>query len=121
MNVPELLAYCGLMCHSCPIYWTTREPNQQHRTKMRNRIAELCNELYKSDLKGEDVNDCDGCRTESGRLFSGCRDCEIRKCAQQKEMETCAHCPEYVCIQLQKHFDMDPTGRSWLEVIRCTI
>lgn len=28
MNLQELVAYCGLTCKSCPIYWATREENK---------------------------------------------------------------------------------------------
>jgi len=117
MNILELVAYCGLTCKSCPIYWATREENKEKQKKMRIKISQLCSEQG-LDIHPEDITDCDGCRTESGRLFSGCSNCEIRKCARQRKYETCAHCPEYICGKLQKFFDTDRTGKIWLEVIR---
>lgn len=121
MNVLEIVAYCGLTCKSCPIYWATREQDKGKRQIMRTKIAQLCNEHYDFNINPEDITDCDGCRTESERLFSGCRNCEIRKCARQRGFETCAHCPEYVCEKLQKLFDTDPSGKVWLEVIKSII
>lgn len=121
MNVKELVAYCGLTCKSCPIYWAGREQDKEKKRRMKEKIAQLCKEHYGFDLSPEDITDCDGCRTEGEKLFSGCLACEIRKCARQREFETCAHCPEYVCDKLRKLFDSDPTGKIWLEVIRSII
>jgi len=121
MNIQNIVAYCGLTCKSCPIYWATREQDIKKQTAMRIQIAQLCNDHYGLNLNADDITDCDGCRAESGKLYAGCHNCEIRKCARQKEWITCAHCPEYVCEKLQKHFDTDMSGKMWLEVIRSII
>ena len=118
MEVPELMAYCGLKCDSCPIYLATRETDPQERARMKVGIAELACEHYKMDLKLEDITDCDGCRTPAGRLFSGCHRCEIRKCARERGHPTCAHCPEYPCDKLQKFFVTDPDAMRSLDEIR---
>lgn len=121
MEIPELMAYCGLRCDSCPIYLATRETDPQEQARKKVGIAELAREHYKMDLKLEDITDCDGCRTSTGRLFSGCRKCEIRKCAREREYPTCAHCPEYPCDKLQKFFATDPDARRSLEDIRSSL
>jgi len=86
--------------------------------KMRSEIAEQCNKLYGTSLKAGDINDCDGCRADSGKLFSGCLDCGIRKCAMGKNIENCAFCCDYVCDKLEKHFVLDPDARKRLGEIR---
>lgn len=121
MNLHELVAYCGLTCKSCPIYWASREQDLEKQKKMRVKIAQLCNEHYDSGLEPEDITDCDGCRTDSERLFSGCIRCEIRKCARERKYKTCAECPEYICHKLENLYIIDPTGKMWLEVIRSTL
>ncbi len=118
MDIPQLMAYCGLRCDSCPIYLATRETDRQEQTKMRARIAEFAGEHYDMDLRPEDITDCDGCRTPAGRLFSGCRKCGIRKCARERGCLTCAHCSDYVCDTLQKFFATDPDAKRSLEDIR---
>ena len=35
----ETIAYCGLVCQGCPIYWATRNSNDEKRRKMRTEIA----------------------------------------------------------------------------------
>jgi hypothetical protein len=85
---------------------------------MRVSIAQQCSELYGMTMKPEDITDCDGCRNNTGRLFSGCLNCEIRKCAGQKSIENCASCSDYACERLIKHFSLDPGAQTRLEEIR---
>ena len=100
----EIIAYCGLTCHDCAIYLATREKDEEKRYKMRVDIAQEIKKVYGQECKPEDVTDCDGCKTENGRLFSGCRYCEIRKCAREKSIGNCAHCDEYACEKLKEFF-----------------
>jgi len=114
----EIIAYCGLLCSGCPIYWATREKDDTKRKKMRAEIALQIKEHYGQECKPEDVTDCDGCKTETGRLYSGCKDCQIRNCARQKSLENCAHCNEYACEKLEKLFVTDIEAKSRLDVIK---
>ncbi len=90
MKVYELVAYCGLTCQGCPIYWATREDDHEKQQKMRVAIARLGQEHYGVKMQPEEITDCDGCRTENGRLYSGCKECEIRSCARERKVESCA-------------------------------
>jgi predicted helicase len=85
---------------------------------MRESIADKCSKIYGMNLQAEDVTDCDGCRANTGRLFSGCFNCEIRKCVIQKNIENCAYCNDYACDRLKKHFSLDPGAHASLEEIR---
>ena len=115
----EIIAYCGSpSCHSCAIYLATREQDPKKKREMRAEIAKQIYELYKEKIKAEDVTDCDGCKTEGGRLFSGSKNCQIRKCGSQKGVENCAHCNEYVCEKLEKFFVKEPDARKLLDEIR---
>ncbi len=114
----ESVAYCGLICQTCPIYLATREENKAEQEKMRVEIARFCKEQYGMEYELKDITDCDGCRTEEGRLFSGCKNCHIRKCAKQQGYENCAYCNEYVCTKLEELFVMDPSAKTRLDQIR---
>ena len=85
---------------------------------MKESIAEQCNKLYGLNMHPEEVNDCDGCRSNAGRLFSGCTKCEIRKCAIKLNIENCAYCNDYACRILKDHFLHDPNAQNRLEEIR---
>jgi len=111
-----------LTCHGCPIYLATREESDEKKEKMRVEITQLCKEQYGVEYKPEDITDCDGCKTEEGgRLFSGCEQCYIRKCASQKSVENCAHCDEYTCERLAEFFVAEPNAEKRLNEIKSSL
>ena len=114
----EKIAYCGLTCQACPIYLATRQENKEEQLRMRTEIVRLCKELYGMPYELQDITDCDGCRTEGGRLFSGCTTCVIRNCARKKGLENCAYCPDYACKELRAFFGKDPGAKTRLDQIR---
>ncbi len=114
----DSLSYCGLICDKCAIYLATREKDEEKKHEMRVEIARQIKEHYGEEYKPEDVTDCDGCKSENGRLFSGCSKCKIRKCAQDKDIENCAYCDEYPCEELEKIFTTDPDARKRLDKIK---
>jgi hypothetical protein len=113
-----LIAYCGLTCDTCPIHLATFEQDKSRQQVMRESIAEQCSKLYGMNLLPGNIADCDGCRADTGRIFSGCLDCEIRKCASKKNIDSCAFCIDYACEILKKHFSLDPGAKIRLEEIR---
>ncbi|HEY4787708.1 MAG TPA: DUF3795 domain-containing protein [Bacteroidales bacterium] len=115
-----MIAYCGLTCSTCPIYLATLEEDKAKQQTMRASIARLCTETYGMILQPGDINDCDGCIADTGRLFSGCAKCEIRECASQRSIMNCAYCEEYACARLTESFDHEPGARETLEKIRNT-
>jgi hypothetical protein len=117
MNESQI-AYCGLDCSTCPIHLATLEPDAAKQHAMRESLANECFEHYGMKLQPEQVNDCDGCLAKTGRLFSSCLDCGIRKCASAKELENCAFCEDYACAKLEEMFRSDPEARVRLEKIR---
>lgn len=113
-----MIAYCGLACDSCPIHLATLEEDISRQLIMRESIAEQCSKNYGMNLQPVDITDCDGCAANTGRLFSGCLNCEIRKCASQKNVESCAYCSDYACERLEKQFSYDSSAQTRLEEIR---
>jgi hypothetical protein len=114
----EILAYCGIICSTCPIYLVTRESNREKQAKKRLEIAKLIGEHYGTNYEAANITDCDGCLTKGERIFSGCKDCLIRSCAQLKFVENCAYCPEYSCERLVTFFSKDPQAKTRLENVR---
>ncbi len=115
----HMIAYCGLVCHTCPIYLATREEDKEEQAHLRARISALMKEQYGMNYGPEEITDCDGCLTEQGRLFVGCYSCDIRKCARQKHVENCAYCTDYICEKLKAFFDTDPDAKTLLDEVRC--
>jgi hypothetical protein len=113
-----MIAYCGLDCEGCPIRQATLATDRALQRSMRIEIARQCTEHYGIPMLAEDVTDCDGCRSENGRIFKGCINCLIRRCVLGRRLESCALCPEYACDPLRKHFETDPVSRTRLDALR---
>jgi len=114
----EMIAYCGLNCLSCPIYLATREENKEEQTEKRKEILRLLKENYGFNYRLEDITDCDGCTTDTGRLFSACKDCPIRKCVIEKKLGSCAYCEKYICETLEEFFSKEKTAKTRLDNLR---
>jgi hypothetical protein len=112
-----MIAYCGLACDGCQIHLATLEPNISKQAEMRVKIAEQLSKIYGTTPKPEIITDCDGCKN-NGKLFTGCAECEIRKCAIMKKMVNCAYCNDFACQKLEKHYVFDPDSRDRLQKIR---
>src|SRR5690606_14280627 len=110
-------AFCGLDCSSCPINLATLEENPDVKAKMRIEVADMLAKIYHTTPKPEIICDCDGCKIIDGRLFTGCANCEIRKCALYNKLVNCAYCSNYPCGKLNRHFTYDPEAKARLEEI----
>jgi hypothetical protein len=113
-----MIVYCGLGCDSCSIHLATLEQDQSRQQTMRESIAGQLTKHYGIKTHPKDVNDCDGCLADTGNIFSGCLKCELRKCAVQKNIKSCAYCGDYACEKLMQHFMLDPGAKARLEEIR---
>jgi hypothetical protein len=109
----KMIAYCGITCSECPAYIAT----QKNDDALRAETAKKWSEMFKAEIKPADIN-CDGCPTESPRLFNYCSVCEIRKCAREKKVASCAACPEYSCKKLDDFLAQVPEARAALEALR---
>lgn len=106
-------ACCGLKCSECPTFIATRNNDDAAREK----VAALWNKQFKLNLTVSDMN-CDGCHTDTGRLFMHCSHCEIRNCTQEKGIDNCAFCEDYACDKLKGFFAFMPHAERSLEKIR---
>ena len=85
---------------------------------MITEIISKCKAYYGVDYKYEDINDCDGCKSESGRIFFACNNCKIKKCAAEKGIDNCAFCDEYACKELSATFNAESDAKTRLDQIR---
>jgi len=114
----ELLSYCGQICSACPIYVATNETDKDAQERMRTEIAKSFEMAYGIYFEASDIGDCDGCKTSSGKLFSVCYECKIRKCAKEKLVKNCAHCTEYICKELEVFFKKYASAKEHLDEVR---
>jgi hypothetical protein len=108
----ELIAYCGLDCMKCDAYIATQAEDTSHL----QQIAERWSRELKTDFSIEEVL-CDGCRSQ--RISGWCqRICLIRPCAEQKGLETCAYCTDYLCDNLKSFLSDESDAKEYLEKTR---
>jgi hypothetical protein len=86
---------------------------------MREAIAKTSSRRYAVDVTADDITGCDGCRSAGARVFCGCGECPVRKCAREKDLANCAPCPEYPCGELLAQFEWDRGAEDRLEMLRC--
>jgi hypothetical protein len=109
----KMIAYCGISCSDCPTFIAT----QKNDDKMREETAKKWSEMFHADIKPDDIN-CDGCPTDSKKLFNYCGMCEIRKCAREKSVKNCAYCADYPCEKLAAFLKDAPEAKAALDEIR---
>ena len=109
----EMIAYCGLVCTDCGAFIAT----QNNDDAKRREVAEQWTKQFNHEFKPEEIN-CDGCMTDTGKVFSYCNICEIRKCGQEKGVVNCAYCNDYGCKKLSDFFEMAPDCKTTLNEIR---
>ena len=114
----EVIGFCGLACSSCPIYLAGKETDPKQKEKMILDIIQICKESYGIDYRNEDITDCSGCAKSSAKMFSSCKDCNIRKCVLYKEIDNCAYCNDYPCENLSLMFKSEPAAKERLDAIR---
>jgi hypothetical protein len=108
----EMIAYCGLDCNECKAFKAT----QTKDVEWKKQIAKHWSDQGEVKFKPEDV-DCHGCKSD---VISGfcLKLCEIRPCAEEKKVKTCAHCDDYQCEKLKEYLSTDPVAARNLEKIR---
>ncbi len=111
-----IYAACGLDCALCDAYQATQANDQQAKERI---LAKWRVDFHVPDMPIEAVT-CDGCMT--GERHGGyCLDCGVRKCAVERGLPTCAHCPDYACEIIQGFFKMAPQVQTTLDAMRKTL
>jgi hypothetical protein len=107
------IAYCGLDCAACPAYHAAERMTMAERQD----VADMWTAKYGGTFVAEEI-DCVGC-TQEGRHIPHCENqCEIRKCAIEKAVATCAECAEYGCARIAGMLADVPEARANLEARR---
>ena len=109
----KMTAYCGLNCAECPTYIATQKDDDV----LRGKVAGQWSKQFQVEFKASDMN-CDGCKSENGRLFGFCNECEVRQCSREKGAETCAHCEDYDCAKIQGLIKLEPEIKTSLDAIK---
>ncbi len=99
----ELLAPCGLYCGVCSIMIADRDNNDKFKNALVN--------LYKPMTKIIEDIKCKGCMADNPEdIFMYCKQCSIRECVKEKEIEGCHQCDDFPCWRI-KQFPI-PVGKK---------
>ncbi len=107
-NMEKIIGYCGLVCTECPAYLATLKNDD----KLRKQTAEKWSEMYKSDIKPENIN-CNGCTTP-GKKIQHCNECEMRLCGIKKGVKNCGRCADYSCDKIEAFLKWVPDAKKVL-------
>lgn len=105
------IGYCGLLCYQCPLYIPTKNNDFSAKEKL---AIECSTESIKFTADGMT---CEGCFWEKNDTSKMCGDCEIRKCAQNKDVDNCGVCSIYPCVIVEKRLSVDSDCRVRLNKI----
>lgn len=83
----KMIGYCGLDCNKCDAHIATINNDDA----LREKTAKLWAELNNAPITADMIN-CMGCRVDGVKTPFCDFMCEIKQCAQKKEMETCGSC-----------------------------
>jgi hypothetical protein len=108
-----MIAACGLDCAQCDAYIATQANDRAALAA----VAEKWTKEYNAPGLTADNVQCDGCMLE-GRKIGHCSECQIRLCALERGLATCAVCPDYACEKLQGFLAVVPQAKANLEAIR---
>lgn len=109
-----LIAPCGLDCGQCEAYVLTQADDPAGLDAL---AAKWRVEFNAPDMTAKDLV-CDGCLATNGRLGSYCAICEIRKCAQERAVATCAQCADFGCEKLTGFWQNAPQAKENLGALR---
>lgn len=90
------IAYCGYDCNKCPVYLATFNQN----------LAKL-KEILKNNDANKTIDDlgCMGCK--SGLINHMCDSCTVKKCCEDKNIESCGECKDFPCRYALQYFSKE--------------
>ena len=101
----KLIACCGLNCATCDARIATVTNNIElliettEKWKVHYKVSDISTEMIK----------CTGCREEGFKMIH-CSQCEIKKCVESKNYQTCAECEIMEkCEMVGKIHQYDPS------------
>jgi hypothetical protein len=109
----NLYAMCGLDCAACPAFKASERLSMPERQK----IADQWSKEFNGSFTAADI-DCVGCPVTAGAHVGYCAMCQIRACALEKAVSTCAACGQFGCDKLEGFLKNAPQARENLARLR---
>ena len=85
----EMLSLCGYRCDLCPAY------EKNIGSMNRKKLSEGYLKYFHSKIAPKEIQPCRGC------LLDGDEKCLVKPCVIERNLENCAHCPDFICEKLK--------------------
>lgn len=89
-----ILSFCGMRCDLCLAY----KPNIIAHPENRQILSDGWHQYFGFRIPPEEI-DCSGCRDTANQTLD--KECPVRPCVIERELDHCAQCGDYVCEKLQ--------------------
>ena len=106
------IAFCGLDCWGCPAFIATKNHDDELR---RQTALQWSSDAF--PVLPEEIQ-CAGCQDSTLR-WKFCQSCQVRACATEQGVATCADCAKFPCEKLEGILRMvGDEARTRLESLR---
>jgi hypothetical protein len=82
----KMIGYCGYSCHLCAA--RSKDP------KVRQKLVDGWRRIFGHEHYTAENVYCEGCRSD-GKIAD--KECKVRPCAKEKNIESCVFCEEFPC------------------------
>lgn len=108
----KITSRCGLNCNDCPAFITTTTNNDELRQETADEWNERYNATGRSPITKEDIN-CLGCLSVIEPVYKHCKECKVRICGIEKEIQNCGECSDYkTCTKISSLHEQIPEGKE---------
>ena len=108
------IAFCGLNYEECE----ARKATVNNDDELRKKVAKLWSEWNQCEIEPEWIN-CEGCHGDGCKTCFCSEQCQIRKCALSKGINTCAECSKMeACETLKMIIDHSEPAKNNLKNLK---
>lgn len=104
----QRISYCGQSCSKCPVYQATRENDHAQQVWLAMEYSSADYPIQPEEMR------CHGCHSQQA-LAPVCERCEIRSCASNCVLISCAECQNYPCSIIERLVPIETDNRAELE------
>lgn len=94
MPQDKITSRCGLNCEKCGAFIATATSDDTLREKTAIEWNKLYNPSGNNPITKDEIN-CLGCLSTTEPIYKHCKECGVRLCGIEKNVQNCGECMEY--------------------------
>lgn len=108
---------CGLDCNKCPAFVATITNDDRLRQKTAGEWNQRYNATGRLPITKEDIH-CLGCLSTIEPIYKHCKECGVRVCAIEKDVQNCGECADYkTCSKVASLHKQIPEGKEVCDTV----